>query len=292
MLRRPPCIGRASRPGGDQVAASRAGPRRRWPATAPARCRRARCCSQFSTASTPSRRFCWLGGLSNANGGLNTLASTADRPASVAGQTARPGGVGTRPSAAAPADCPARRAGRRAPPAADRRAAWESPPAVGGGHARPRRTTSAGSPAGIPPPAARPGPASRCRAWKASTARDHVLGHRVQIPLGGRQVGVPEHPLHVGQRHLRVPRHPIRRRMPKIVQRPVRPQRGVGPGEHRPGRVIGQRPQRFPQRPPQRLVPAGRHQTVPAAPDTAAATRTHPATPATAATPGCPSASP
>ena len=62
------------------------------------------------------------------------------------------------------------------------------------------------------------------------------------------------------QRDLRVPGHPIGRRVAKIVQRPVRPQRGGGAGEHRPGRVIGQRPERSPQRPPQRLVPPGRHQ--------------------------------
>ena len=61
--------------------------------------------------------------------------------------------------------------------------------------------------------------------------------------------------------HLRVSSHPIRRGMPQIVQRPVRPQRGVGSGKHRPCRVIAQQPKRAPQRPPQRLVPPGRHQT-------------------------------
>ncbi len=92
-------------------------------------------------------------------------------------------------------------------------------------------------------------------------AGDHVLGHRVQVALGSRQVRVAQDPLHVSQRHLRIAGHPIRRGVPKIVQRPVRPQRGVGAGEHRPGRVVAQRAERAPQRPPQRLVAAGWHQT-------------------------------
>ena len=82
----------------------------------------------------------------------------------------------------------------------------------------------------------------------------------VQVTLRGGQMGMTHHPLHIGQRHLQVG-HPVRRGMPQIVQRSVRPQRGVGSGEHRPCRVIAQRPKRAPQRPPQRLVPPGRHQT-------------------------------
>jgi len=46
------------------------------------------------------------------------------------------------------------------------------------------------------------------------------------------------------------------------VQRPVRPQRRTRPGEHRAGRVIRQRPERAPQRPPHRVVRPGRHQAV------------------------------
>ena len=42
-------------------------------------------CSQLSTASTPSRRVCWLAGLSNLNGAVSTRPSTAERLASVAG---------------------------------------------------------------------------------------------------------------------------------------------------------------------------------------------------------------
>ena len=120
---------------------------------------------------------------------------------------------------------------------------------------------------------------------------DHVLGHRVQIALGSGQTGVAEHPLHIGQRHLRVARHPIRRGVTQIVQRPVRPQHRVGPIEHDAGCVIAQRPQRFPQGPPQRLVPRP-GPLRPTAPDTTAATRTHPARRATAASPECPCGSP
>ena len=66
---------------------------------------------------------------------------------------------------------------------------------------------------------------------------------------------MPHHPLQVGQRHRRVTGHPVGRRMTKVMQRPVRAHRGAGPGEHQPGRVVSQRPERAPQRPPQRLIP-------------------------------------
>lgn len=41
---------------------------------------------------------------------------------------------------------------------------------------------------------------------------------------------------------------------PQVVQRPVRRGYRVGPVQHRPGRVVGQRSRRPPQGPPQRLV--------------------------------------
>ena len=71
-----------------------------------------------------------------------------------------------------------------------------------------------------------------------------------------------KNPLHVGDRHLRIAGHPVGRRVTKIVKGPVRPQAAVGAHEHRPGRVIGQRPERFPQRPPQRIIRPGGHQPV------------------------------
>ena len=53
---------------------------------------------------------------------------------------------------------------------------------------------------------------------------------------------------------------PVGGRVPQVVQRSVRSQRCAGPGEHPVGGMVGQRPERAAQRPPQRLVPAGRHQ--------------------------------
>lgn len=67
---------------------------------------------------------------------------------------------------------------------------------------------------------------------------------------------------HIGQRHARVPGHPVRHAMSKIVKGPVRAQGGVGAAKHHPSRVEGQSPQRATRRPPQRLVPTGRDQTV------------------------------
>jgi len=63
-----------------------------------------------------------------------------------------------------------------------------------------------------------------------------------------------QNPLDVAQGHLRVPRHPVGRRMPEVVQGPVRAQLMVSAREHRPRRVIRQWPQRFPVRPPQRVI--------------------------------------
>ena len=177
-----------------------------------------------------------------------------------------------------PTDRPGRPpADRAAGPAARGSARLDAPGRGGHRGSLPNSTSSDSgryrSPAAVPrrvtAPCARPGVVGHHRG-------DHVLGRRRQIHLGGRQMGVPEDPLHIRQRHLRIPRHPVGSRMPKIMQRPVRPQHRVGPPEHRPRRVIGQRPERFPQRPPQRLVRPGRHQALQSAPDTAAARQTHP----------------
>ena len=104
-----------------------------------------------------------------------------------------------------------------------------------------------------------PGRGRGARAVMGEDLGDHVAGHRREIQLGGGQVGVSEDPLHVGQRQLRVPRHPVGGGMPQVVQRPVGPQRGGGAGEHRPRRVVGQRPKRAAPGPPQQVVTPGRH---------------------------------
>ena len=91
---------------------------------------------------------------------------------------------------------------------------------------------------------------------------DDVLGQRIQVLLGGGQVSVAHHPLQVGQRHGRVAGHPVGRRMTQVMQGPVRAHRRAGPREHQPGRIVGQCPERTPQRPPQRLIPPGGDQPV------------------------------
>jgi hypothetical protein len=91
---------------------------------------------------------------------------------------------------------------------------------------------------------------------------DHVAGHRREIQLGGGQVGVPEDPLDVGQRQLRIAGHPVGGGMSQVVQGPVGAQRGGGPAEHRPRRVVGQGPQRPAPGPPQRVVAPGRQRLV------------------------------
>ena len=55
-------------------------------------------------------------------------------------------------------------------------------------------------------------------------------------------------------RHSGVAGEPVRSTVAQVVKRPVGPECRIGPHEHRPGRVIGQRPERPPQRPPQRVV--------------------------------------
>jgi hypothetical protein len=95
---------------------------------------------------------------------------------------------------------------------------------------------------------------------------DHIAGQRRQIQLGGRQVGVPEDPLDVGQRQLRIAGHPVGGGVPQVVQGPVGAQRVGGAGEHRPRGVVGQRPQRAPPGPPQWVVAPGRQRLVALAP--------------------------
>jgi len=85
---------------------------------------------------------------------------------------------------------------------------------------------------------------------------DHILQGGGDIQLGGGKVGMAQDPLNVGERHVGVAGHPVGSGMAQVVQGPVRPQGGVCPTEHGPGRVVGQRPQRTPQGPPQGLVPA------------------------------------
>ena len=60
--------------------------------------------SQPSTVSTPNRRFCWLCGLSNANGAASTRSTTADRLASVAGHDDAIGRGGNNAASCAPVD--------------------------------------------------------------------------------------------------------------------------------------------------------------------------------------------
>ena len=71
-----------------------------------------------------------------------------------------------------------------------------------------------------------------------------------------------EDPLDVGQRYLRVACHPVGRRMAQVVRRPVPPQRLARPGEHAQRSMVGQLPERAPQRPPQWLVRPCRDQAV------------------------------
>jgi hypothetical protein len=87
---------------------------------------------------------------------------------------------------------------------------------------------------------------------------DLVLGGR-DIQLCRGQMGVPEDPLHVGQRQLRVVGHPGRGAVSQVVQRPISAERGVDPLEHAVRRVVGQRSIRPAQRPPQRLPATARN---------------------------------
>ena len=118
--------------------------------------------------------------------------------------------------------------------------------------------------------------------------RDHVLGQRRQIPLGGGQLGVSEHPLHVRQRHLRIPGHPIRRRSAADHEATSSP-----PPARWPGRTSGTR------RDTSTAGTGAAASTTTAGPDrpgpgpgsatdTGATTRTRPTTPAAAATPEIP----
>lgn len=83
-----------------------------------------------------------------------------------------------------------------------------------------------------------------------------------QVDLRRAQLGMAQHELDIGQRNSRVLRHPICRRVPQRMQRGRGPNQGVHPLEHPMSRVLGQRPDRTPPSPPQRLTPAGRDQTL------------------------------
>jgi hypothetical protein len=56
----------------------------------------------LNTASAPSRRPCWLAGVSSENGAAKTRASTAERLASVAGHETATGRGGSAASSCAP----------------------------------------------------------------------------------------------------------------------------------------------------------------------------------------------
>ena len=75
-------------------------------------------------------------------------------------------------------------------------------------------------------------------------------------------MGVAKDPLHVSDRQPRITCHPVRSRMTKIMKCPAGAQRRVRPGEHRLCAVVGQPAERAQQRPPQRLIPPGRHQAL------------------------------
>ena len=89
---------------------------------------------------------------------------------------------------------------------------------------------------------------------------DDLVRGRRGIDLGRGDVGVPEDPLHVGEGQVRVADHSLGGAVPQVMQRPVRAEQPVDPGEHHPGRVVGQRPERAAQRPPHRLVRPSRDQ--------------------------------
>ena len=83
---------------------------------------------------------------------------------------------------------------------------------------------------------------------------DHVDGHRRQVQLRRGQVGMPEHPLDIGQRQQWITGHPVGRGVPQIVQRPVRAECIGCASEHGSSGVIGQGSERAPSGPPQRFI--------------------------------------
>ena len=143
-------------------------------------------------------------------------------------------------------------------------------------HHWPARTARPATRPGIPQRAG--GEAGRCparRGWNASTPASRPPERRSgtsRWSTGARGPGS------TGRRSAaaRITGHPVRGGVPQVMQRPVRAEHRVGPLEHPVRCVIGQRPERLAQRPPQRLVPARLVPARASAPGTAAATRTRP----------------
>ena len=210
-----------------------------------------------TTLTRPSRRPCWLRGLSSGNGGASSRASTSCRVPSVAGHDEAAGRGGKRASSSALAPSPAawcqRLAGR--PPRQFRRRAGQR-----GVTARPVRTAVCKALGAIPRCRRRSRRRSRWRAWNASTASITSPGSGFRYCWVVDRCAWPITHCRSASGTCRVTGHPVSRRMTQVMQGPIRAQSRVRPGEHRPGRIVGQRPERPPQRPPQRLIPASRHQ--------------------------------
>ena len=79
---------------------------------------------------------------------------------------------------------------------------------------------------------------------------DHLVWGWRRIDLRRGDVGMSQNPLHVGECQVRVAQHPLGGAVPQVMQGPVRSEQPVDAGEHHPGGVIGQRPERPSQRPP------------------------------------------
>ena len=203
-----------------------------------------------------------------ANGGrLRPARITCCRGCAVAAQLggppARGGTPAQKPSRGVWHGLPGVRPGRKHPRA--RRPGWSARSWRSPWRSFPNRTLSDSGRYSSRGPACRGGrPHLRaCRARRSARARcahQRLRWERVEVLLGGGQMRMAKNPLHVGGRDLRIAGHPIGRRVTKIVKGPVRPQAAVGAHEHRPRRAIGQRPERFPQCPPQRIIRPGVHQ--------------------------------
>ena len=236
--------------------------------------------SQSSSDVSPSARSFCAPALSDTNGAQVSRSSASSRFAVVAGQPAVTGRArepgthareGKRGRGTAAASCswtrvttPRSRTGRPAPRAGSQ------------GRSRTR------------PPGRLPGLLSVVGQHPA----DHFLLARRQVDLGRRELGMAENELHVGERQGRVLGHPVGSRMTQRMQRRRRAGPVVDPLEHAVHRVIGQRPDRAPQRPPQRLPPAPSGSARPSPPGRAAAIRTRRWRPAAPAAHGCPSGPP
>lgn len=206
------------------------------------------CSSQRRILPRPTLRRACVSGTSRVSGGASSRASTTSRDRPVAGHVDAGRRGGNCLSSAAAAG-PSRRSSR-----ARARVCAVTP--------CPPRTGRSASPADTTPPAGSP--------MSRTAALPGLLGARGgrarprsrpragrHISLGGAEQRVAKYPLHVGQRHLGVAGHPVGGGVPQIVQGPVGAQHGVGPAEHPVGGVIGQRPERPSQRPPQWLVGLG-----------------------------------